>query len=68
MRSRTELSGKSSYKLVPFPEEKKVIDIGDFYGDFNKFKKVTGWEPQVSLKDGLGNTLAYYEKNKDHYL
>lgn len=63
-----EICGKGSYRLVPFPEEKKKIDIGDFYGDFSKFKMATGWEPQILLKDGLKNTFSYYERYKDHYL
>lgn len=63
-----EIHGKGSYRLVPFPEEKKKIDIGDFYGEFTKFKTTTGWEPRVSLKDGLRSTFSYYERYKDHYL
>ena len=62
------IHGKGSYRLVPFPEEKKKIDIGDFYGDFKLFKTETGWEPQISLKDGLRSTFEYYEKYKDYYL
>jgi UDP-glucose 4-epimerase len=63
-----ELSGKGSYKLIPFPEDKKRIDIGDFYGDFKKFNELTGWKPAVSLREGFTDTILYYKKHKEHYL
>ncbi len=62
------LAGKGSYKLIPFPEERKKIDIGDFYSDYSKFKKTTGWIPKILLQDGLERTIQYYETYKDNYL
>ncbi len=62
------LSSKSSYKIIPFPEEKKKIDIGSFYSDFSKLKAATGWEPKVALTEGLKETMSYYHKYKEHYL
>lgn len=62
------LAGKGSYKLVPFPEERKKIDIGDFYSDYSKFKKMTGWIPKITLQEGLKRTIQYYETHKDNYL
>lgn len=63
-----ELTGKGSLEVVPFPEERKKIDIGDFYGDSSKLTKVTGWEPRISLKDGLERTVDYYLKHAGKYL
>ena len=51
-----------SYERVPFPEAAKAIDIGDYFGDFSKFQKATGWTPQVDLEQGLEKTLAYYQE------
>src|SRR6478672_9202454 len=31
-----EVAGRGSYKLVPFPDEKKAIDIGSVYADYAK--------------------------------
>jgi UDP-glucose 4-epimerase len=50
------------YQCVPFPDEIKVIDIGDFYADYTKFEKLTGWRPQVDLDTGLRLTLDYYRQ------
>ncbi|MGC9325560.1 MAG: NAD-dependent epimerase/dehydratase family protein [Desulfomonilia bacterium] len=59
--------GKGSYEIVPFPEDRKVIDIGDYYGKFEKFSTTLGWKPRVTLEDGLRNTLAYYLKYSRYY-
>ena len=63
-----EISGKGSYRIVPFPEDRKKIDIGDFYADASKIKRVLGWEPRVGLRQGFDRTLAYYAAHKDFYL
>jgi UDP-glucose 4-epimerase len=55
-----DINGKGSYSIVPFPPEKKKIDIGDYYGDFRKIKSTLGWEPKTPLKEGLACTLEYY--------
>jgi UDP-glucose 4-epimerase len=63
-----EINGGGSYRLVPFPEDKKRIDIGSFYGEYSKIRKTLGWEPETSLRDGLQETFAFYRKNLDHYV
>lgn len=52
---------------VPFPDDKKIIDIGDYYGDFSKFKAATGWQPAVDLEEGLERTVAFYREHKEVY-
>ena len=52
---------------VPFPDDKRIIDIGDYYGDFSKFRQATGWNPQVDLREGLERTVAFYREHKDVY-
>jgi UDP-glucose 4-epimerase len=52
---------------VPFPADTKIIDIGDYYGDFTKFQGVTGWTPRVDLADGLEKTIAFYREHKATY-
>jgi UDP-glucose 4-epimerase len=63
-----ELAGRGSYRLIPFPEERKKIDIGDFYADTSKIKAALGWQPVTKLRDGLARTIAYYDAHKEHYL
>lgn len=56
-----------SYELIPFPPERKAIDIGDYYSDFSLISRELGWQPQVGLEAGLKRTLEYYKKNSEHY-
>lgn len=63
----TNLGYDGSYELVPFPEERKAIDIGDYYSDFSLISKEMGWSPRVNLKEGLLQTLEYYSKHRSAY-
>jgi nucleoside-diphosphate-sugar epimerase len=62
-----EIAGTGSFTLKPFPPEKKRIDIGDYWGDYRKITSSLGWEPEISLEDGLKKTIEFYQKNKEHY-
>lgn len=62
-----ELNDGSEYRLVPFPPERKAIDIGDYYTDYSKIRSVLGWVPTMSLREGLTRTLAYYREHHDKY-
>ena len=64
----TNLGYDGSYELVPFPEERKAIDIGDYYSDFSLISAELGWSPNFSLQTGLMNTLRFYAENIKHYL
>ncbi len=62
-----EINGSGNYELVPFPDDRKAIDIGDYYADFRKIDEVLGWSPQVTLENGLKQTLEFYRANQGHY-
>jgi UDP-glucose 4-epimerase len=62
-----ELNGSGEAEIVPFPPERKAIDIGDFYADFSRIRDALGWEPRVRLRDGLERTLEYYRANGPAY-
>lgn len=61
------IHGKGQWELVPFPPDRKAIDIGDYYGDFALAKAVLGWEPKVELEQGLRRTLEYYGVHGERY-
>lgn len=55
------------FKVVPFPPDHQAIDIGDYYGDFQLFNSLTGWEPKIELEEGLKRTIEYFEPRRDLY-
>lgn len=63
-----ELNGGGSYTIHSFPEDRKKIDIGDYYSDFSAFESAVGWTPKVSLREGLAQTLEYFRANLNNYL
>jgi UDP-glucose 4-epimerase len=61
------LNGSGSYELVPFPADRKAIDIGDYYADFTKIERELDWTPTVALEDGLERSLAFYREHAASY-
>lgn len=62
-----DLHPGGSYELVTFPNQRKAIDIGDYFSDFSKVTQALGWEPEVSLREGLRRSLDFYKLHKVHY-
>ena len=63
----SELSG-CNYKTIPYPDDRKKIDIGDYYADYSQISSLVGWEPRTSLRDGLLNTIQFYSQHINYYL
>lgn len=63
-----ELNGSGEFEVIPFPPEKKLIDIGDYYGDYRKFSQMTNWQPRTSLKSGYTKMINYYKEHLEKYL
>jgi UDP-glucose 4-epimerase len=62
-----EINGGGSYRIIPYPPDRKPIDIGDYYADYRRIRDQLGWTPQVNLREGLGRTLEYYRQNRERY-
>ena len=62
-----EVAGTGSYRLIPFPPERKAIDIGDVYSSYAKIHADLGWEPRIPLAEGLARTVEYYRANWRQY-
>ncbi|MGE3179252.1 MAG: NAD-dependent epimerase/dehydratase family protein [Vicinamibacterales bacterium] len=63
-----DAAGGGRVDFVDWPPEKKAIDIGDFYADSTRFETATGWRPNVTLRDGLRRTIAFYRAHLPTYL
>lgn len=57
----------AGYQIVPFPPERKAIDIGDYYSNYDFIQKDLGWQPRIGLREGLENCVDYYRRHQDHY-
>lgn len=62
-----EINGGGSFEIIPFPADRKPIDIGDYYADYRLIQGRLGWRPKVSLREGLRRTLEFYRAEKEHY-
>ncbi|MEO7336675.1 MAG: NAD-dependent epimerase/dehydratase family protein [Caldimonas sp.] len=63
----TKLVEGGRFEIVPFPPERKAIDIGDYYSDFSLIRRELAWSPGVDLQTGLARTLDYFRANRQHY-
>ena len=63
-----ELNGDGDYTVREFPEDRRKIDIGDYYSDFGRIRESLGWSLKVPLAEGLKRTLAFYRENLLHYV
>ena len=62
-----QLGYGGTFELVPFPPERKAIDIGDYYSDFSLISGELGWQPKVDLLEGLKRTMDYYQAHHQNY-
>ena len=63
-----EVHGSGKFTMRAFPEERRSIDIGDYYADSTQIQSLLGWRPRTLLKEGLKRTLSFYRENLTHYL
>ncbi len=55
-----EVVGGVDVYYVPFPTQRKLIDPGDYYGEYGKISRVLNWSPRTDLRDGLARTVAWH--------
>ena len=63
----TKMGIDGSYELIPFPPERKSIDIGDYFSDFSLISDELSWRPKVGLEEGLRKTVEFYKENRSAY-
>ena len=63
-----DANGGGEFRLVPFPSDRKAIDIGDYYADFTRIRRELGWTPRVPLTAGLRRSLDFYRQCLSQYV
>jgi UDP-glucose 4-epimerase len=61
-------AGAGSIESVPWPHDRDAIDIGSYYGDSSKAKRLLGWEPRTSFADGITKTIEFYRSHRSRYM
>ena len=61
-------AGSGSVESVPWPHDRDAIDIGSYFGDSSKAKRLLGWEPRTSFDEGIAKTIEFYRSNRSRYL
>jgi UDP-glucose 4-epimerase len=67
-KSTVEYIGSGRVKHIPWPDERKAIEIGDAVISNNKIKTLLKWEPKCDFENGLIKTRDYYKGKLKYYL
>ena len=62
-----ELVTGTAFEFTDFTPERKAQEPGDFVSDISKIRRLLGWEPRVSLREGLARTVAFYRERRGDY-
>lgn len=60
-------AGGPPVRLVPFPPERRKIDIGSYTADDRRFRAWSNWRPEIHFADGAARTLDFYRQHARHY-
>lgn len=63
-----DVAGGGTSELVPFPADRKAIDIGDYATDTTLIEQTLGWKPVHDLRGGMAITIDYFRQNLDMYV
>lgn len=61
-------AGSGRVELVDWPADRDAIDIGSYFGDSSKAKRMLGWVPETKFVDGIERTITFIRDHWDWYL
>ncbi|MBE2232221.1 MAG: NAD-dependent epimerase/dehydratase family protein [Anaerolinea sp.] len=62
-----ELAGQGSVRLIPWPDARRRIDVGDVYSSYELIRRTLGWQPTTPLRAGLEQMIGFYQEHGRHY-
>ena len=62
------LVDQSSYEMIPFPQDRKAIDVGDFVCNYELFEKTFNWSPKIRFEEGIDKSINFFKKELAHYI
>ena len=63
-----DAAGSGRIEHVDWPTDRDAIDIGSYFGDSSKAKRMLGWEPRTSFAEGIEQTIAFYRSRLSWYV
>jgi UDP-glucose 4-epimerase len=60
-RAVVEIAGGGRIEHVPWPSLAEQVETGDFIADISRIKTELGWMPSLALRQGLEQTVAFYQ-------
>ncbi|MDD4557668.1 MAG: NAD-dependent epimerase/dehydratase family protein [bacterium] len=61
-------AGSGRIVEAPFPQERAAIRLKDCRLDFARARRELGWQPSVSLLEGIRQTIIFYRRNPNRYI
>ncbi len=61
------IADSGSYTFTEFTKERAEVEPGDYWADITKIGRVVGWEPKISLEEGIRRTIAFYRQYRQYY-
>jgi UDP-glucose 4-epimerase len=62
-----DIAGKGSVRLIPWPESRQRIDVGDVYSSYELIRQTLGWEPMTPLRAGMERMIQFYQQHLLRY-
>jgi nucleoside-diphosphate-sugar epimerase len=54
-------------RQVEWPQDRYFVETGDYLSDITRITSVSEWQPQISLREGIERTVAYYRQHRQEY-
>jgi nucleoside-diphosphate-sugar epimerase len=63
-----QMTEGGDYQMIPFPKDRKAIDVGDFICDYSAFRNQFEWEPKVNFEEGIQRSFEYFKDKIKYYI
>lgn len=54
-------------RQVEWPKDRYFVETGDYLSDISRISAASGWQPRITLAEGIARTVAYYREHRSNY-
>lgn len=58
----SEVAGGAGIRMVAWPSDRAVIDVGSYHADWSAAKRAFGWKPTIGFRQGISTTIAEHRR------